>query len=352
VSLVSNATMTMEETNSTGANTMTSSSSRGIEFYFYLAIVVMGVIGTAANGLILYALVASKQHKKHFLIVNQNALDLYSCIFLIITYSVKLGNIHLTGLLGFWLCKLLLNDNLLWWGTLGSMINLAIISIERYLKIVHVAWSNTKLRQWMIYTAAAFAWIISIVYIVTLSVPTSTVLNGICLNMIYFSAYSKLVSFIGIFIYITIVLIDIFCYGRILLVVRRQAKIMAGHDAPGGSNASQNPLNQMQTNVTKTMVLVCGYYAVMWLPLQISHLIMMYSTNPNKYLISGYYQSLLIAYLYMCTNPFIYATKFDPIREVLLRMIPFKKTNVASTTGISGVPRGGAAGADRIVRHH
>ena len=51
---------TEEETTITGGNTMTSSSSPGSEFYFHLAVVVIGVIGTAANALILYALVASK----------------------------------------------------------------------------------------------------------------------------------------------------------------------------------------------------------------------------------------------------------------------------------------------------
>jgi len=52
-------------TQTTAANVaMTSSSSRGIKFYFQCAVPVMGVVGVAANALILYALVASKQHQK------------------------------------------------------------------------------------------------------------------------------------------------------------------------------------------------------------------------------------------------------------------------------------------------
>jgi len=39
--------------------------SRGVSVYFQFAVVVIGVVGTAANALVLYALVASKQHKKH-----------------------------------------------------------------------------------------------------------------------------------------------------------------------------------------------------------------------------------------------------------------------------------------------
>lgn len=32
--------------------------------------------------------------------------------------------------------------------------------------------------------------------------------------------------------------------------------------------------------------------------------------------------SMFIGYMYNCANPFIYATKFDPVRRVLLRLIP------------------------------
>ena len=61
-------------------------------FYFSCAVLVLGVVGTASNALILYAMVASKQHKKQLLIFNQNVLDLFSSVFTIVTYSLKLSN--------------------------------------------------------------------------------------------------------------------------------------------------------------------------------------------------------------------------------------------------------------------
>jgi len=64
---------------------MESSSSRGIYFYFQYAVLVMGLVGTASNGLVLYAMVSSKQHKKQVLIFNQNILDFVSCFFLVVT---------------------------------------------------------------------------------------------------------------------------------------------------------------------------------------------------------------------------------------------------------------------------
>ena len=179
-SQLSVAMTTAGMTQITGGNTMTSSLSRGTEFYFQCAVVVIGVLGTAANALILYALVASKQHKKHVLIVHQNALDLFSSFFMIITYSVKLCNIYLAGPAGYWLCALLLSESLIWCGTFASVVNLAIITIERYLKVVHSAWSKTKLRNWMIYSAMAFAWIISFITNIALAFPTSAVIDGAC----------------------------------------------------------------------------------------------------------------------------------------------------------------------------
>ena len=82
----------------------------------------------------------------------------------------------------------------------------------------------------------------------------------------------------------------------------------------------------MQANVIKTMVFVSALYAISWLPNNIYLFILDLSSNPLP-LAGGYYATVIMAFLYMCTNPFIYATKFDPVREVLLRLMPCKKNS-------------------------
>jgi len=77
-----------ESSQTTVGSGVTSSKSRGT-VYFEIAVVIIGVLGTVANGLVVYALVASKQHRKHALIVNQNALDLYSSTFQSINQSIS-----------------------------------------------------------------------------------------------------------------------------------------------------------------------------------------------------------------------------------------------------------------------
>jgi len=165
---------------SVAMTTTGASRDTGSQFYFQCAVVVVGVIGTATNGLIFCALVASKQHKKHVLIANQNALDLFGSFFLTVTYSLRLCDIYLTGSVGYWLCTMLLSDNLWSCGYLGSSINLAVISVERYLKVVHRTWSKKNLSKWMIYSAAAFAWIGSIVANEAVVLSTTKVIGGAC----------------------------------------------------------------------------------------------------------------------------------------------------------------------------
>ena len=156
----------------TTQNIVASSWSRGAEFYFGLAVIVLGIAGTVTNGFVLYGLVSSKQHRKHILIFNQNVLDLASCFFLAVIYTLKISDIRLTGQLGYWLCMLLLSENLLWTVLEGSVINLTIITIERYLKVVYPIWSKKKLRKWMTYLATAFPWIVSSLFNMGIGIST------------------------------------------------------------------------------------------------------------------------------------------------------------------------------------
>jgi len=322
----------------TRGDSATSTSSRDNEFYFRCVVIVLGVVGTTANGLILYALVASKQHKKHVLIVNQNVFDLFSSISLIVTYAVKIANIPLFGRLGYWICMILLSEKLIWCGIIGSVINLAIITVERYLKIVHPVWSKKKLQRWVVCLAMAFAWIAAVVYNVAVVFPTSSVTDGACdTYAIWKNETSKVILFVWKFVsfYVVIILICIFCYWRIVQVIRRQAAVMASHSAAGGPSTAQTQTSQMQSSVVKTMIFVSAFYAISWLPTYV-YLLLVNLKPELPILKTGYYMAEFISWLYICTNPFIYAAKFSPVRKVLLGMIPCKKiSDQAANIGTS-----------------
>ena len=321
--------MTTEETDhmqTTAGNIMTSLTSIGGISFWRCAVIFIGVVGIAGNALILYALVASKQHKKHALIVNQNALDLFSSFFLVVNILMEIPHIRLTGVHGYWLCMILFSGNLYWIGTNGSMISLAIITIDRYLKIVYPTKSSKWLRPWVRYSAIAFSWFVGIVYNTIVSFLTSAVKDGVCYGYMIFDSYAARVASCIVnvsFFYFLIIAIFIFCYGRILMAIRRQAKIMASHNTTG-SNTAQTQSKQIQTNVIKTMIVVSAFYAIAWLPGNVQFLILsteLVHIPPGS---SIFYVTAFISFLYTTANPFIYATKFNPVKEVLRKMIPFK----------------------------
>jgi len=334
---VAMATQEIDKTQTTGVTSMISSAFAGYgsDFYMRLAVVVMGVVGTAGNGLVLYALFASKQHKKHVLIVNQNILDLFSSFFLSVTFGVQMFNIRLSGELGHWLCVMLLSELLIWCFTNGSMINLAIVTIDRYLMVVHPTKSKRWLRPRVIYSACALSWFVGILWTTPMVFYTAKVIDGICMSFALddndVGNTAKGIAYVVLFCFI-ILAIFLFCYWRILVVIRRQARVMASHSAAGPSNASQAQSHRIQSNVIKTMILVSALFAIAWLPINI------YSFLGNVKLISYlsfnssfFYAILCMAFMYTAINPFIYATKFNPVKKILLEMIPCKKTPVEPT---------------------
>jgi len=326
---------TIQQT-ATGSSATTSLTSHGVDFYFQCAVVVIGVVGTAANALILYAMVASGQHKKQVLIFNQNALDCVTCFFLVVIFAVKLCNVHLIGTRGYWLCMLLLSENLIWSPSTGSTVNLAAITIERYVKVVHPAWKKKWLRKWMIYVASAFAWIFGIALATGVTFSTTDVVDGMCYAQVFWESDAAEMAY-GIWYFLSfeviILAIFIFCYWRIMVVIRRQAKVMSSHKEAGPSTAHHHQSSQIQSSIIKTMVIVSGLFVISWTPINVYYFLMVNEAEITL-LENSYYVVLFIAFLYICTNPFIYAVKFEPVKRVLLRLIPCNKNSVQPTETI------------------
>jgi len=345
-------TKTTEEYPTMDEDTMTYSSSSGTDFYFQYAIVFIGIFGTAANALILYAMVASKEHKKQLLIFNQNVFDLCSCLLLVIISIMKICNIHLTGILGYWLCMLFLSESLLWSSITGSTINLMSITIERYIKVVHSSLSRKLLHKWVKCSAAAFAWIAGFVYEMNLGISTSTVIDGVCHG--YSISNSKMAVIIyGIWsfisFYIIVIFIFVYCYGKILVVIRRQARVMAGHSGPGRSASQHTQSGHIQSNVIKTMILVSAFYVILWMPNYIFYLLAFIKPDLAIHYV-GYYFSVFLVFLYISANPFIYAVKFNPVRCILVGLIPWKRSQQGSER--IEMPTPGTATARTASQHN
>jgi len=288
-------------------------------------------------------MIASKQHKKQLLIFNQNVFDLCSSLVLVTTYTLKLCNIRLSGVLGYWLCVIILSENLLWCSISGSVINLLSITVERYLKVVYPALSKKVLHRWVIWLAMVFAWIAGTVYMMILTFCTTAVIDEVCYGyVVWNSRVGEVIHGVWNFMtfFVVVVCFFIFCYGRMLFVIRRQASVMAGY---GGSNTVQIHLHQMQTNVVQTMILVSALYVITWAPTGVYYLLLNINYSKWTLLDTGYYIAVFMLFFYLCANPFIYATKLNPVRRVLLDLIPCNKSQQVDGTvemnGTRNVPQ-------------
>jgi len=214
--------------------------------------------------------------------------------------------------------------------------NLVVIAVERYLKIVHSIWHKNHFSPWMIHAAIIFTWIDGIALNVPLLVPTTDVANGKCMSVAYWpNEQAAYIYGIWYFIYFFVipVLLFVYCYGRIVAVVRRQAKVKntgnSGMTGPATGNMSPASY-RAQINVIKTMLTVTILFIVCWLPNVIYYLLTVvifiwdleiYYITISIWNVHIYYITIFIAFLNICLNPFVYAGQHDAIKTRIREML-------------------------------
>lgn len=219
-------------------------------------VVAIGVIGVVANSLVCSVMIQIERKKRrtsNLLILNQLCLDLFASIFLIPTYMVNLANIYLEGQSGMMICIFLTNEFFPWIGLYGSVNCIVMIALERYVKVVHAILHKKYFRKWMVSAAVAFCWVDSSL----LNYPIAWVSSGIDHSQCFYIpplpnafSYEAYVVFIFTWQFFLPLVVLFYCYVRILIVIRRQAKFH------GGNNPAENATNEnderVQTNIIKT----------------------------------------------------------------------------------------------------
>lgn len=302
---------------------------------FQALVISIGVVGTLANGIVLLVLFKSTQSKKqtvNMLFINQVSLDLFSCFWLVIVYSIKMSNVYLTGTSGYWICVFIVSENFIWIGLLGSVVNLACIAIERYTMIVHPIWHKTHFRSWMTYVAMTAAWLIGILQVQMSALLTSVTINGQCFQLQNWSS-NNVKIFHGVFafvcFYLLILVIIVYCYGCILVAVHKQSRVSADQHANNPGVASGEKKLRLQMNIVKTMILVSSSFAVCWLPSQL-YVFLQALEIIATYISTVYYVTMLIAFLNACLNPFLYASHYEVVRRQLLYLVTCRLNKTAA----------------------
>ena len=153
-------------------------------------------------------------------------------------------------------------------------------------------------------------------------------IHGVCYARVVWTSRLAVVAYnVWYFMsfFVVVIFIFIFCYGRILVVIRRQASVMAGHSGPGPSTVSTQS-QIIQSNIVKTMLLVSAFYVITWTPINVYYMILSLSSIIS-FNINVHHILLFLEFVYICANPFIYASKLGPVKQILVALIPCKNTS-------------------------
>jgi len=274
---------------------------------------------------------------------------------IVICLSIRVSNIYLTGALGYILCKIFINENAAVCLLNSSVINLLTITIERYLKIVFPFWSKKNLKSWMIRAAIVFSWIGGILSIAPLAFVTSFVSDGICQIFQLFWDNAEIRVGYGAWNFISFfaipLIIFVYCYGHIVVVMRKQARVMAGHNVEGSAQSASKAQNKrIKWNIIKTMIIVSAFFIVCWFPVNVYLLVV--PTLDTSELAIGYLVTLFLPYVNISVNPFIYSTKHEGVRRILTRIIICRRRDdvaaVAGTAAGSSVNTGNTRAQTRF----
>ena len=124
-------------------------------------------------------------------------------------------------------------------------------------------------------------------------------------------------SVIGVFIvfveFLIPLMILIYCYGRILWIIR--ARIVSNM---GSEDAQTAKFELARSNLIKTLFIVAFFFVICFLGNEVYYLFygLGFEVNPN----TGYYKFTVGMYFLNCTiNPFIYLVNYKDFQQALIR---------------------------------
>ena len=195
----------------------------------------------------------------NILVLNQSCIDLMAAVCIMLT-SMRTSVAHdLCGTVGEIYCILWLSDLPLWSFLISSSYSLVVLTVERYVAVVHPILHHNSFSKRTFLIMGAASWFPGLINILALLVPSSGVIDGRCYVMTLFARrwWQKLYD-VGLFImqYLIPITVFITCYSRIFLFLR--SRVSPRGQTSGNEVAVQKA--RASRNVLKTLVIIVVCY--------------------------------------------------------------------------------------------
>ncbi|KAL3887979.1 hypothetical protein ACJMK2_000364 [Sinanodonta woodiana] len=223
----------------------------------------------------------------------------------------------------------------------ASMYILVLVSVDRYIALVHPIRAIMLRTKQHGYIALIALWIIVILG----NIPFIFIAKEVNINPEYIEEQQMVcvihfkddtVSAICLFMFAYMLPMILLCvlYGHML-------KVFLTGKSPAGQNNGDHSRLHANKRVTKMVVLVVTVFAVCWMPLQVIMLYTHVSKEKHSTVTFGsiLYAANCLAYMNSCINPILYTFYTHTFRNSIKRIICCRKTRFPKRGSLSSVNR-------------
>ena len=302
----------------------------------YSSVSVLGILG---NLIVIVVIAKSTTMRKiltNILILNQSCIDLMAAVCIMLT-TTKTSVAHdLSGILDEIYCRFWLSDLPLWSFLISSSYSLIMLTVERYVAVVHPIFHHNSFSKRTVIIMAAASWFPGLIVMLALLVPTSGVIDGRCSVLTLFASlwWQK---FCGVALFIAQYLIPItvfmICYGRIFLYLR--SRVSPQEQTSGNEVAVQKARASRKVLQMLVIIVVCYILCNSWNQFMFLAFNFGYAIDFT----GGFYNFTVIAiFLNCCANPIIYALKYDIFQKEFRKLFFTCGAPINSETSSRMVP--------------
>lgn len=215
--------------------------------------------------------------------------------------------------------------------TIASVWNLVMISIDRFVAIVHPFKYQTFMTKRNAFFLFGFVWLNATVWALTSllnwtqpGIQTYSIRSAcVKYDSVYYTAMSALQFFLPL-------LLIIFMYGNVFRVAMNQARAVAAQQTGGNRKSRRSSISIIrEMKAAKTLAIVIGAFTVCWLPFFVILLISFWSkfiynfslTHPNVWWGVTFTFQFVLPTLNSTLNPIIYAVFNRDFRAAFKKLL-------------------------------
>lgn len=213
---------------------------------------IVGIIGFTANGVVSLVLLRTAQLRRRVsakFVINQSIIDCLASVAIatshrniVKNFGYVLPDLKDGYVIDELICRIW-NTNMLMWALIkASTVNLVILTVERYIKIVHYFFYQKHFSQLKIKVALAFPWVFCFAYQFGWLYDFNDFGPNGCDNGKWPSKLIGMIFGIGEFLlyFFIPILIMLFCYTRITVAISRQHKTVQKYSTDVDKESKDN----------------------------------------------------------------------------------------------------------------